>query len=243
MIGAAIVAFATFVWVLLSGSLEQVLGPHGRPLSSRPTKRWGSATPLAQSRPRTAPGCQAEPRAGDALALIDCAALAYVLAERLSDALGRDFVVSATADNSLLVKHLEREQVITPRLGRFRLEPAATAIALTSQQMLSEVQWFVSETLNRPWPARPQLDDPGCLLQHSPSLAVSFIYRGKTARAPSRLSSRFHLKMCSLRVLMFRGRPKAVQDQSEILAVGPSTRTPTHPRLQFSTCLGLPSQS
>ena len=169
VIGAAIVAFATFVWVLLSGSLEQVLGPHGRPLSSRPTKRGGSATPLAQSRPRTAPGCQAEPRAGDALALIDCAALAYVLAERLSDALGRDFVVSATADNSLLVKHLEREQVITPRLGRFRLEPAATAIALTSQQMLSEVQWFVSETLNRPWPARPQLDDPGCLLQHSPA--------------------------------------------------------------------------
>ena len=169
VIGTAIVAFATFVWMLLSGSLEQVLGPRGRPLSCWLTERRGSATSLAQSTPRTAPSCQAKPRAGDALALIDCAALASVLAERLSDALGRDFVVSATADNSLLVKHLERELVITPRLSRFRLEPAPGAIALTSQQVLSEVQRFASEMLNRPWPARTQLEDPGDPLHHSPT--------------------------------------------------------------------------
>jgi hypothetical protein len=42
----------------------------------------------------------------------------------------------------------------------------ATAVALTSQQVLSEIQRFATETLKRPWQARPQLEDPG-LLQHS----------------------------------------------------------------------------
>jgi hypothetical protein len=90
-----------------------------------------------------------------------------VLAARLNNALGPDFVVSASVDNSLLVRHSDRQQVIRPRIGRFRLEPAPRAIALTSQQVLSDIQRFASETLNRPWPARPQWDLG--LLQHSPA--------------------------------------------------------------------------
>jgi len=116
--------------------------------------------------------------------------------------------------------------------------------------MLSEVQWFVSETLNRPWPARPQLDDPGCLLQHSPArsrVAESggfIIYRGKTARAPSRLSSRFHLKdVAPLRVLMFRGRPRQFRTSRRSLGRPFDANPHSFPVCSSLPASGLPSQS
>ena len=103
--------------------------------------------------------------------MVDCASLVFVsvLAERLSDALGADFVVSASVDNSLLVKHSEREQVISLPLGRFRLEAVPRAITLTSRQVLSEVQRSASEMLDLPWPTRPQVGDNLGLLQHTPA--------------------------------------------------------------------------
>jgi hypothetical protein len=160
LIVLVMVALGALLWVVGSGFLADVVGQRQRSSSST----WRRRTPGGRSAAERF--LAAEP--GDALASVDCTALALVLAARLSDALGADFAISALVDNSILVKHLEREQVITPRLGRFRLELPATAVALTSQQVLSEIQRFATETLNRPWPARPQREDPG-LLRHSPA--------------------------------------------------------------------------
>jgi hypothetical protein len=165
LIVPVMVALGALLWLVGSGFLADVVGQRQRsPSSLWRRRRTELRTPGGRSGAERSPA--AEP--GDAFASVDCAALARVLAARLSDALGADFVVSASVDNSILVKHSEREQLITPRLGRFRLEPPATAVALTSQQVLSEIQRFATETLNRPWPARPQREDPG-LLQHSPA--------------------------------------------------------------------------
>ena len=155
-----LVALGALLWIVLSGFLADVVGQRQR----APSSLWGRRgadlrTPAGRS------GVQRVLAAtpGDALALVDCAALASVLATRLGDALGADFVLSTSVDNSILVKYSEHEQVITPHLGRFRLEPTATAVALTSQQVLSEIQRFASVTLNRPWPTRPQSQDLGPL--------------------------------------------------------------------------------
>ena len=158
LIVLVMVGLGALVWMTFSGFLADVVGQRS-PSSPWPRRR----TDLSHSASPRFP--TAEPV--DALARVNGAALASVLAARLNNALGPDFVVSASVDNSLLVRHSDRQQVIRPRIGRFRLEPAPRAIALTSQQVLSDIQRFASETLNRPWPARPQWDLG--LLQHSPA--------------------------------------------------------------------------
>jgi len=80
------------LWLVGSGFLADVVGQRQRSPSSLWRRRQTELrTPGGRSGAERSPA--AEP--GDAFASVDCAALARVLAARLSDALGADFVVSA----------------------------------------------------------------------------------------------------------------------------------------------------
>jgi hypothetical protein len=100
----------------------------------------------------------------DARAVINCEALASVLARRLNAALSPTVVVSAYGEHLVLVPSPElelwgRRQQVSLELDRFRLEPAAEAVVLTARQALREVQMGVFQLTGMRWPVRSGSDD------------------------------------------------------------------------------------
>ena len=156
LVGISVIALATCIWVLVSGSF-------GRKHPPQDIWRF-HATPPGEGRVASGPPVQdalgpgARKISGDTLVQIDAFCLAKVLAGLLDAAIPPLFELVGSPDGSILVKYREREQIIGSRLGRFRLEPVPRAVALASQQVLSEVQRFATESLKRPWPARPELE-------------------------------------------------------------------------------------
>jgi hypothetical protein len=167
LIVLALVGGGALLWMILCGFLADVVfqqklsSSYSPPWQRRRLDRSTSGDWDARWLPEGNPA--------DALTTVDSRALAAVLANRLSPALGPDFSVAPTRDNCILVKHSERERSIALRLARFRLDSPPRAITLASQQVLSEVQHFVSEALDRQWPARPGAVDLQLLLYHAPA--------------------------------------------------------------------------
>ncbi|MGA2529827.1 MAG: hypothetical protein ABSG36_11770 [Acidimicrobiales bacterium] len=156
--GISVIVLGTCVWVLVGGSFARRHPPRDiwRLHATRSAKTPSAVQPVEQE----VLGVQAGTISGDALAQIDVARLAALLAGLLEAAIPLPFELAALADGSILLKYSERQRIVESRLGRFRLEPAARAVALASQQVLSEVQRFATEALERPWPARPEPEDP-----------------------------------------------------------------------------------
>jgi hypothetical protein len=164
LIVLALVGGGALLWLIVCGFLADLVGQQKLPSPSR----W-------QRPPMDRSGADWDARwlpvgePADALALVNRAALAAVLVDRLQGPLGPEFAVATSREDSILVRHSECERAIALRLARFRLDPPARAIALTCQQVLSEVQHFVSERLESPWPARPGTVDLQLLLDHAPA--------------------------------------------------------------------------
>ncbi len=167
LIVLALVGGAALLWMILCGFLADVV--FQQKLTASSTTAW----PRRRMDRSTAGDWDArwlpDGDPSDALALIDSAALAALLVDRLRVALAPEFEVVRSVDNSILVKHPEGERAISLRLARFRLDSPPRAVALASQQVLSEVQRFVSERLGHDWPARPGAVDLRLLLYHAPA--------------------------------------------------------------------------
>jgi hypothetical protein len=168
LLGLSVIILGTCVWIALSGSLGRMHPWAGQALWS--TRQAAPLTSPGRPMPEADGDAPATPAGGDALSLVDSAALATVLVGRLGGALGSEFDLTASPEGSIFVTHSGREYVVTSRIGRFRLEPAPRAVALASQQVLSEIQRFATEVLDRPWPARPETGDLR-LLPLSPALS------------------------------------------------------------------------
>jgi len=155
VIGTAVNCFGTFVWMLLSGSLEQMIDRKGPrpPWAVSTTALAGSSAPLKPPAHEAARNLFA-PVSGDALGLVDCRAFAAVMADRIGSGLGPGFVVFTCAEDAIGIRYDGHESIIVLRIGRFRLEPLERAICLASQQVLSEAQHLASGMLGRPWPER-----------------------------------------------------------------------------------------